>query len=143
MKAFEVIRAYGHENILATNKRTFEITKDTYVTRRGDCIIAIKADKSLKDLDIGFKRILRKENVKLTINIQADDEKELVEAFGDSHLTCTHSEDLVVRKSSYTCDRTLAIKSNKAAHNLSRDLVAKLRNSRQKINIKLIVEDNI
>ena len=35
MKTAEKVRAQGHENILSTNKTTFEITKDTHLTKRG------------------------------------------------------------------------------------------------------------
>lgn len=141
MKAAETITAWGHENILATNMNTFEITKDTYLTKRGDCIIAVAADKGVKDLSYKFKKILRKTNAKLTIVIQADDEKEVVEAWGNPKLTFNHPTDLVVRKSNYICDRTLAIKADKAAKDFSRNLVAKLKNPQQKVDITLAVED--
>ncbi|HIP75502.1 MAG TPA: DUF371 domain-containing protein, partial [Thermococcus paralvinellae] len=41
----EIIHCYGHENIKATHKSTLEITKEDFLTPRGDCIICIKADK--------------------------------------------------------------------------------------------------
>jgi len=44
-----------------------------------------------------------------------------------------------VRKSSYVCSRTLAVKANKAAKDLSRRLVEELRNPRQKVQISLTV----
>lgn len=140
MKAVEVITARGHKNILATNKSTLEITKDSHLTKRGDCIIAVAADKGVKDLKAEFKKLLRSTNAKLTIVIQVDDERELIEAWGHPKLTFNHSTDLVVRKSSYICDRTLAIKADKAAKNLSRSLVAKLKNPQQKVDVTLIVE---
>jgi len=140
MKAVEVITARGHENILATNKSTLEITKDSHLTKRGDCIIAVAADKGVKDLKAEFKKLLRSTNAKLTIIIQVDDERGLIEAWGHPKLTFNHSTDLVVRKSSYICDRTLAIKADKAAKNLSRSLVAKLKNPQQKVDVTLIVE---
>jgi len=46
----DVIIARGHPNISASNRRTLEITKDPYVTRRGDCIIACCADKAGPEL---------------------------------------------------------------------------------------------
>jgi hypothetical protein len=141
MKAVEVITARGHENILATNKSTFEITKDSHLTKRGDCIIAVAADKGIKDLNAEFKKLLKDPNAKLTIVIQVGGEREVVEAWGHPKLTFNHSTDLVVRKSSYICDRTLAIKADKAAKNLSRGLVAMLKNPQQKVDVTLIVED--
>jgi hypothetical protein len=141
MKVVEVITAYGHENILATNENTFEITKDAHLTKQGDCIIAVAADKSIKDLSDEFKKILKKEDAKLTIFIQADDEREIVQARGSPKLTFNHTADSVIRKSNYVCNRTLAIRANKAAKDFSRSLVANLKNSQQKIEITLTAED--
>lgn len=141
MKAVEVITAQGHENILATNRNTFEITKDKHVTKRGNCVIAVVADKNIIDLSIEFKKILRRKDTKLTIIAQVDDEKEIVEAWGSPELTFNHPTDLVVRRSCYICERTLAIKANKAARDFSRRLVTKLKDSQQKVYITLTAED--
>jgi hypothetical protein len=140
MKTVEVIHAQGHENILSTNKTTFEITKDTHLTKRGDCIIAIKADKAAVDLSQEFKNALRSENARLTITVEADAEKEIVNASGSPQLTLTHLTDLVVRKSNYFCNRTLAIHADKAAEDLSKTLVKKLQNPKQTVIIALTVE---
>ncbi len=143
MKAVEVITAHGHENILARNKNTFEITRDTQLTKQGDCIIAVAADKSVKNLSDEFKKILRRKSAKLTIVIQADGEKEVAEAWGNPKLTFSHPTDLVIRKSDYVCDRTLATKANKAAKDFSRHFVGKLQGSQQKVCILLTVEDTL
>jgi hypothetical protein len=45
----------------------------------------------------------------------------------------------VIRKSDYISNRTLAIRSDKAAQDLSRDLVQKLKNPKQKAKITLVV----
>jgi len=140
MKAFEVIYAKGHENILSTNKATFEITKDTHLTKRGDCIIAVNADKAVADLSREFKETIRKQNAQLTITIEADTEREVVKASGNPQLSLTHLTDLVVRKSNYICSRTLAIKADKAAKNFSRKLVKKLQNPKQTVVITLTVD---
>lgn len=140
MKVVEVIHARGHENILSTNKTTFEITKDTHLTKRGDCIIAVNANKAATDLSQEFKNTLRNENARLTITIEVDSEKEIVKASGNPQPTLTHPTDLVVRKSDYICDRTLAIHADKAAKDFSRTLVKKLQNLEQTIIITLTVE---
>ena len=140
MRVVEAITARGHRNILSRNKSTFEITKKPYVTKQGDCIVAVAANKSVKDLSDEFKQILKEKDAKLTIIIQADSESEMIEAFGSQKLTLSHCTDLVVRKSSFVCDRTLSIKANKAAIDFSRNVVTKLRNGRQKVDITLTVE---
>ncbi|MFP3985260.1 MAG: DUF371 domain-containing protein [Candidatus Bathyarchaeia archaeon] len=141
MKAIESITALGHKNILATNKNTFEITKDTHLTKQGDCIIAVAANKSSEDLRNEFRKILKKTGSKLTIIIEVDGEKEVVYAWGTPTLPLSHPTDLVVRKSSYVCDRTLAIRANKAAKDFSKNLIAKLKNPYRKVYITLIAEN--
>jgi len=46
---------------------------------------------------------------------------------GDPSLTFSDEEEMVVRKSGYTCGRTLMIKSDKAAKDLDRRFVKLLR----------------
>ena len=138
MKVVETILARGHENITATHKTTFEITKEESLTKRGDCIIAVSANKAMLDLKSEFKKALKNENAKLIIEIKAGEIREIVRAYGSSQLQLTHPTDMVIRKSSYICNRTLAIKADKAAADLSRSLVEKLRKPEQNVEIKLI-----
>lgn len=140
MKIAEVIFAHGHRNIQATHKTTFEITKDAELSKRGDCIIAVSADKALGDLSPEFKRVICSENRRIKILIEAGDFVEVVEAFGDPKLILSHPTDMVIRKSNYICSRTLAIEADKAACDLSRKLVEKLKNPNLKVKIKLIAE---
>jgi hypothetical protein len=118
---------------------TFEITKDAHLTKKGDCIIAVKADKSLTDLSPEFKEAAKKPDAKLTIRIKAGKERETITASGDPRLLFAHSTDMVVRKSNYICSRTLAIKANKAANDLSKKLIETLKNPNQKIKVTLTV----
>ena len=140
MTTTEIILAYGHKNIRATHESTLEITKEAELSKRGDCIIAVSANKSMTDLSSEFKKNLRKENAKITILIEAGDTVEVVNALGSSRLILTHPTDIVVRKSNYICNRTLAIQADKAACDLSRKLVEKLRNPKQKVKITLTVK---
>ena len=140
MEIQEVIFAYGHENVLATHKTTFEITRETFLSERGNCIIAVSADKALTDLSFKFKEGLRRENTKVSILIEVGTVKESINAFGSPKLILSHPKDIVVRKSSYICTRTLAINADKAAFDLSRKLVKKLKNPKQKVKITLVVK---
>ena len=141
MQTKEIITAYGHENIQAKHRTTFEITKEKEVSKRGDCIIAVSADKSLRDLSPKFKETLKNENMQLTILIEVGGEMEIVKAFGSPKLTLNHPTDIVVRKSGYVCNRTLAIKADKAAKDFSRKLVEKLKNPKQKVKITLVITE--
>jgi hypothetical protein len=139
MEITEIILASGHKNIRATHRSTLEITKEARLSRRGDCIIALSADKAIEDLSPEFKENLRKENARMTVLIEAGQVADAVDGFGGSGLILTHSTDMVVRKSSYICSRTLAIQADKAACDLSRKLVEKLRNPEQRVKITLTV----
>ena len=138
MRIEEVIKSYGHKNIQATHKSTFEVTKDKHLSRRGDCVIAIAANKGSRDLNDDLKTALQKGG-KLRIVVEVDDETDVIVAWGSPKLILSHPTDMVVRKGSYVCPRTIAIDASKAARDLSRNLVAKLRNP-QEVTIRLAVE---
>jgi len=136
----EFIFAYGHKNILAIHRTTLQITKEERVSRRGDCIIAVSADKSVADLSPEFKENLRKEKAKITVLIEAGDSMEVVNAFGSPKLILTHPTDMVVRKSNYICSRTLAIRADKAAYDMPKKLGEKLKDPKQRLKITINVK---
>ena len=135
-----VIFARGHENIQATHETTFEITKEATLTKRGNCIIAVEATKGAADLPIEFKEAARKMGAQITVTIEAGELREIVRSRGSPRLLFTHPTDLVVRKSDHVCGRTLAIRADKAASDLSRKLIEKIQDSSQRIRITLAVE---
>ncbi|WP_461866405.1 DUF371 domain-containing protein [Thermococcus sp.] len=136
----EVITCYGHENVRATHRSTLEFTKDEYLTPRGDCILCIRADKGLKDLDEKFKKAL-KGGKKLLVRIRVNGYVDEVVAYGDKRLTFESENSIIIRKSTYIDDRTLAIKASKAAGDIDRKIVEKLKNPEQKAIIELIILD--
>ena len=141
MKTTEIIHARGHENVTSTNKTTLEITKEPHLTKRGDCIISVGADKGAADLSPEFKQNAKNQHARITMTIQVDKIVEKINAQGNPQLTLTHPHDLVIRKSDYVCSRTLAVRADKAAKDLSRTLVEKLRDPRQKAVITLTVDN--
>jgi hypothetical protein len=136
----EVILARGHENISATHRNTIEITKEEHLTRSGDCVIAVSANKALSDLSAEFKKNLLTDQAGLTISVEAGGVTETLTAYGSSRLILTHPTDIVIRKSGYVCSRTLAIHADRSARDLPRDLVKRLRSSKQDVRITLIIE---
>ena len=50
----EYLTAYGHPNVTATHRTTFEITKEDELSLAGSCIIAVGADKGALDLSRRF-----------------------------------------------------------------------------------------
>jgi hypothetical protein len=121
----DVLIARGHVNVTATNRRTLEISKDPYVTRRGDCIVACCAEKAAGELRSEVLRALASRGVVVVV-IDAGDVWDVVtgEAPGTAPTSTWH---MVVRKSRYVDDSTLAVSADKAAADLNRALVAKLR----------------
>jgi len=135
----EVIFAKGHRNILAVHPTTLEFTRKNDLSRRGDCVVAVSADKAMLELKAEFKERLRRDNAKLTILIEAGGIAEKVCASGSAHLALEDPVEMVVRKSDYSCRRTLAIKADKAAADLSRDLIENLKNPTQQVKIMLTI----
>lgn len=140
MRATETIQAHGHPNITAKNKTTFEITKETHLTKRGDCIIAVNATRGAQDLSDTFKQIATRDNAKITVIIETSNYRETATGRGNPQLTLSHPTDLVARKSNYTSDRTLMIEADKAAADFPRKLIKELQDPSQKITITIIAE---
>lgn len=135
----EVIEGFGHENVQGTHHTTIEFTKEARLSRKGDCVLVVSANKGLNDLSPELKKTLKKLNAKVTIKIEAGGVSEEIQARGSPNLTLTHPEEMVLRKSDFVSDRTLGINANKAAKDLSREFVGRLKNPLQKVKITIIV----
>ena len=104
--AEEIVLAFGHTNIQAIHPSTLMFTKEKHLSKTGDCIVAVAADKAAPDLSDGFKEKLRKPGAKLTILIEAEGSIVQINAYGSPKLLLTHPTDIVIRKSDYISDRT-------------------------------------
>ena len=134
---FKII-AKGHENVLSLHKSTFEITKDKDLSLAGDCIIGLDIDKSMEDFPNEFKEKLANDDTKVIVELKTPNASDTIEGYGHHDLTLSHPTDIVCRKSTFVCSRTLMIKSNKAAIDLNRDLIKDLANGEpMEVNIIL------
>jgi hypothetical protein len=140
MRVIERFHACGHPNITARNMTTFEFTKETHLTRRGDCIVAIGADKGAVDLSDEFKTLARDDKSRIRVILRAGDLEVGTAGYGSSRLTFLHPRDMVGRRSDFTCERTLLIRADKAAVDFPRELVKALMNPLQVVEIELAVE---
>ena len=132
------IKAKGHENVLSLHKSTFEITKDNDLSLSGDCIIGLDIDKSMEDFPEEFKEKLANDDTKVIVELKTPNASDTIEGYGHHDLTLSHPTDMVCRKSTFVCSRTLMIKSNKAAIDLNRDLIKDLANGESmEVNIIL------
>jgi hypothetical protein len=65
------LSATGHPSIMATHPTTFEITKDSTLTKRGDCIIAVNATKGLCEFSPRFLSLCKNNESKIIIEFEA------------------------------------------------------------------------
>jgi hypothetical protein len=140
MRIVETIVAWGHPHITGKNSKTLEVTKNSALTKRGDCIIAVKASKGASDIGQSFKELVKQKDAIITLIVKVNNLTEVFVGRGSPQLSFTHREDLVVRKSNYTCSRTLMIQADKAAIDVSRRMIELLQNPQQKVEINLLVE---
>ncbi len=136
----ETVEARGHFNITAKHPTTFQITKDTDISRRADCIIGVAADKAMHDLGERTKTALINDDSVVNLTLNVGEMQEVVTGYGSSRLTCSSNVDMVARKSSFTSHRTLMIKADKAAINLDRRLIERLKRLE---DILIIVEVDV
>lgn len=136
--AHEFIIARGHPNIKALHRSTIEITKDQYLTPRGDCIIGIAANKAPIDFSDKFRQAVKSDNSFILAIFIAGYLIDVVVGYGSKKLTLNDDKKTILRKSTYIAPNTVMIKANKAAKDLRRDLVNYLRNPEAKLVVILI-----
>ena len=128
----------GHKNILSLHKKTIEITKDDKLTVNGDCIIGTNSSVACIDLPEKFKKKIQNPTTEIKFSIVADEHSFSIRGKGSDKLTLKHTTDIVLRKSAFTCSRTIAINCNKASDDIPRMMVKKLQNP--KTSGKLIID---
>ena len=121
-----IIHAKGHSNVKSTHKTTLEITKEDYLTPKGDCIIGISADKSMADFSDELREKIRNSD-KIIVEIVVGDLKETIIGKGHKDLILNHPTDIVIRKSNFICPRTLMINASKSGKELNHKIVEKLK----------------
>lgn len=136
----EEITFQGHKNVLSLHSRTIEITKDPNLTKKGDCILGVSANKACNDLDSSIKNRLRTNGTVVKISIVVEPFEFEVSGYGSNTLEISHGHDIVLRKSNYVDSRTLAVSCDKSAFDIPRHLVTLLTNAETKGMLKISVE---
>lgn len=134
MAILEKVSAYGHENILCTHSTTIEITKEKSVTKKGNCIIGIKASKACFDLNHNLKKKIKDGN-KIKITLKLENLQDSFFGFGNKELRLLNKNDMVFRKSNFICDRTVLINCTKSSNEINRELIEKLKIPGKKLSI--------
>jgi hypothetical protein len=140
LRVTEELFARGHPSIIAKHRTTFEITRDSNVTKRGDCILAVRATRGLSDLSAGFRKLCMNNEAKISVALEAEGIKEVIEGTGSSGLTLGHANEIVGRRSAYVSDRTLMVHADKAACDVNRDLINVLKSQTATVRIVITVE---
>ncbi|KZX14111.1 DUF371 domain-containing protein [Methanobrevibacter curvatus] len=120
-------KAKGHKNISSLHKSTFEITQDTSLTPSGDCIVGVASELNLNSFSKEFKDKIANDKTKIVVKLKTENGHDEISGFGHPKLTLTHPTDIVARKSSFICSRTLMVKADKVATDLDRNLINDLK----------------
>jgi hypothetical protein len=138
MIAYDEIYARGHPNIKAIHRTTLEITREKYLTPRGDCIIGVASDKAARDLNDDLKKIIKRSDSIIVIILRTNNYMDYILATGSDKLILGDDKKVIIRKSTYIEPATIAIRSNKAARDIDRRLINELRNSDTVLRVKII-----
>lgn len=132
--------ARGHPNVKSTHKTTFMTTMEDELSTRGDCVIVVGSEMGLRDMPDKAKKLARDEDTRITFRLTVDDL--VFEAHGHGHpgLEYTDPMDMVARRSSYTCGRTLMIGSDKTSMNIPEAVVEALKNPETMVQIEITYE---
>ena len=122
-----VFEARGHENVRATHRTTFEVTKEDYLTPRGDCIIGVSSEAAAADLPGWLKEWLRGGGAVVVV-LEAGGVVDAVVGWGDPRMTFEDRVRMVFRRSDYVGPETVVVRASKSARGIRRDLVEALRN---------------
>ena len=129
--------AYGHPNMLVTHKTTLEFTKDKELSLKGNCIVGVKSDFDLQKIKDFMKKSKKK---KIIMTIETADKKITEKTEAELNPNFNSDNEIVIRKTDFVSERTFAIRSNKAAFELKRDLIDYLKEKRNRISV--IIKNN-
>jgi hypothetical protein len=131
-------KAYGHENVIGEHKTTVELTSERHLTKQGTCIMGVCADITLNQLDSNIRKLALSSNTKIVLRMSVDELTEEVTGTGSPGLTYTDPISMVSRTSTFECGRTLMVSADKAASDLNRDFVDRLKASSVVIECELV-----
>ncbi|MDE1829982.1 MAG: DUF371 domain-containing protein [Thaumarchaeota archaeon] len=118
---------YGHENIRSLHPKTIEITTESNLTTNGDCIVGVQASAGCNDLPEKMKALLQNSKSKVSCTITVKDFSFTTKGRGDERLVLTNPHDIVIRKSSFVCPRTLATNCDASSDAIPRNMIKALQ----------------
>ena len=133
MKAQDIVYCRGHPLVLGSHPTTFEVTREDYLTKKGNCIIGIVADKGCSELSPAFKNVIAHDDAILITRLSCGGVTVEVKSRGSSLLTLDHPTDMVWRRSSFVCGRTIGIMTDYVAATLPKPLIMNLIEGKEMI----------
>jgi hypothetical protein len=112
--------------VLGNHRNTIEITKDSGISLRADCIIGVAANKACSDLNSKLIEHIRSRGI-LKFVITVKNLKFVFSGSGSSELQLTHPTEIVFRKSDFISSRTIALHCDAAAIDLPREMIKLLQ----------------
>lgn len=116
----------GHPLVQGSHPTTFEVTREDHLTKNGNCIIGITADKGCSALSPAFKSVITHDDAILFTRLSCGGVIVEVKSKGSSLLSLDHPTDIVWRRSSFVCNRTIGIFTDHVAASLPRPFIMNL-----------------
>lgn len=118
---------FGHESVRALHGRTIEVTRERALTPAGDCVVGVGASCACAGLPGALKERLRDARAEVRVEIAVAGLSFGLRGRGDPALALSDARDIVLRRSTYACPRTLAVECDAASDSVPREMVRALR----------------
>ena len=131
---------HGHPNVLCFHKKSIEVTCDSELSQRGDCIIGVRSNKGCGHLDHRLRHAVVRNDAEVKIEIIVANFSLKITGRGSCDLSVLDQRDIVIRKSGFCCPRTLSVLCDKAASDMPSEMVKKLQDPETEGLLRITVE---
>jgi len=126
------ISFHGHKNVRSLHPKSIEITTDSDLTVNGDCIVGVGASCGCLGIPEKMKKLLQDPQSEVTCTILVGEHSYKITGRGSEKLSLKNPHDIVIRKSNFTCPRTLSIGCDTASDSIPRQMIKVLQNPETK-----------
>ena len=126
------ISFHGHKNVRSLHPKSIEITTDSDLTVNGDCIVGVGASCGCIGIPEKMKKLLQDPQSEVTCTILVGEHSYKITGRGSEKLSLKNPHDIVIRKSNFTCPRTLSIGCDTASDSIPRQMIKALQNPETK-----------
>ena len=126
------ISFHGHKNVRSLHPKSIEITTDSDLTVNGDCIVGVGASCGCLGIPEKMKKLLQDPQSEVTCTILVGEHSYKITGRGSEKLSLKNPHDIVIRKSNFTCPRTLSIGCDTASDSIPRQMIKALQHPETK-----------